>query len=107
MQVFTQNIENLMNIKTFVFDSAKILLFVSCVYLGYLYQLINKIEPLPKYDGFILFFKSVLYGPFMEEIFYRLIVFEILKAGGYKNISAIVISRLIFGFSKLKILFYL
>jgi len=99
-QVFKTNIKNLINLKTFLFDLGKIILFISCLYLGYLYQLYNKIETLSEYEGFTLFFKSVLYGPFMEEAIYRFIVFEIIRAGGYSNLSAASISSLIFGLSK-------
>lgn len=105
--VFKTNLENLISLKTFLFDLVKILVLISCIYLGYLYQLFYYIEKLSEYDGFILFFKSVIYGPFMEEVIYRFIVFEIIRAGGYGNVCAVFISSFIFGFSKYFILKFL
>ena len=99
-QVFTENYNNFINLKTFSLDTLKIFLLNSSLFLGYLFQIMFSIESVYRYNTPILFFKSVIYGPFMEEVIYRFVVFAIIKTGQYNNTSANIISSFIFGFSK-------
>jgi len=96
---FKLNLENFLDPQKFLYDFVKITLLNLSLFLGYVVQIIFSIENVYKYDRIVLFIKSVVYGPFMEEIIYRFIVFEIIRMGGYNNTYANLISSLIFGIS--------
>ena len=59
-----------------------------------------KLEKIYDYEGKLMFFKSVIYGPLIEEIIYRMIIFEIFKQGNYSNLYSNLITSFIFGLSK-------
>jgi len=90
----------LINPISFFYDLTKTALLISCLFLGYLIQIASGVEDVCEYNGKVLFFKTVLYGPFMEEMIYRFIVFEIIRQRGYDNTYSNIVASLIFGFSK-------
>ena len=49
----------------------------------------------------IFIIKENLYGPILEEIIYRGIIFNIMKAGGFTNVQSSFISSIMFGLCKL------
>lgn len=80
-----------------------LLVFVinSILFAGFLFQLVLRIEKVSIEDkSFILIFRDVIYGPILEEIIYRGIIFNILRVGEYSNTYAAFLSSLSFGFCK-------
>lgn len=98
----SKNYENVLNFSKFFYDLMKVLFLFSSLYLGFLVQLFMKIEKIEN-QGIILFIKTVIYGPFMEEIIYRFIIFELLINGnkGFSPICSSLITSCLFGISKI------
>lgn len=77
------------------------ILLNSLLYLGFLVQLLLKIENLKISDKETIFIiKENIYGPLLEEILYRGIIFNLLREGGNSPVSATFISSLLFGLCK-------
>ena len=68
------------------------------LYLGLIVQIIKGYEDLNiKNKNWILLVKENIYGPIIEEMLYRGIIFNILKSHGFSNINSSLISSLMFG----------
>jgi hypothetical protein len=72
------------------------------LFSGYIYQLIRKIEFLRIWNkNFFLIIKENIYGPLLEEIIYRLVIFNILKhVGGFSPLNSSIINSVMFGLCK-------
>lgn len=99
-EIFHKSFQNLFTLNIFISDLVKVSLLTLTLFLGYVVQILLSYENFNEFRGTLLFFKSVIYGPLMEEIIYRFIIFEIFKAGGYSNLAANLLASIIFGLSK-------
>lgn len=71
------------------------------LYSGYLIQLIIGNEEMKSKD-LIISFMDYFYGPAIEEVIYRGIIFNLFRMEKYSNIQSALISSLIFGVSHLR-----
>lgn len=71
------------------------------LYSGYLIQLVIGNEEMKRRD-LIISFMEYLYGPLLEEIVYRGVIFNLLRMVEYSNIQSAMISSIIFGLSHLR-----
>lgn len=70
----------------------------SILFAGFLIQIYWRIEYLSIFrKPLSLIIKENLYGPILEEIIYRAIIFNILKTGGFSNQVSCYISSFLFG----------
>jgi hypothetical protein len=69
------------------------------LFLGYIYQLFRKIEFLSITDkNIFLIIKENIYGPLLEEMIYRLVIFNILRqVGGFSYLNSSIINSVMFG----------
>jgi membrane protease YdiL (CAAX protease family) len=98
----TKNLENIIKYDKFFYDLIKVLFLFSSLYFGFIVQLILKFEKINEQNGIILFIKAVIYGPFMEEVIYRFLIYELLLNGGFSAIKSSLISSSLFGISNKK-----
>ena len=83
-----------------------ILILNSILFLGYLIQLIKRYEILSiEYKQLMLIIKENIYGPILEEVIYRGVIFNLLKSGGFTGSQSSIISSFLFGICNLIYLF--
>jgi hypothetical protein len=75
----------------------------SLLFLGFLIQYTLGVENLISIpNSNIILFKENFYGPFIEEIIYRLAMFNLLKYGGWGTTWSCILSSFMFGLCNLK-----
>ena len=97
------NIEKIMETETFINmlkGSIYALIINSILFLGYISQLIIGIEEINWAPTYLLIFREDIYGPILEEVIYRGIIYNLFFQDGYSQLSASIISSVLFGICK-------
>ena len=89
------------NITTNILNSLVIFCINLVLYSGLLIQLIVGYEELPSRPPFFMFMEYI-YGPFLEEMLYRGILFNIFHLSGFSSVQSGLVSSLMFGLSHLR-----
>lgn len=82
--------------------STALFLILNCVlYAGYILQLFLGNESLDiRNKNFVLVIRENIYGPILEEIIYRMILFNTLREGGHGDVVSALICNGLFGICK-------
>ena len=94
------NYEQIMESETFlnmIKGSIYAIFINSILFLGYISQLIIRIEDINFAPTALMIFREDIYGPILEEVIYRGIIFNLFFQDGFSKLSACIISSVLFG----------
>jgi membrane protease YdiL (CAAX protease family) len=94
-------ISNEMNIFKVIKGCMFAVILNSLLFLGLLVQFALSIEEIHIPCSRLILLKENIYGPLIEEVIYRLIMFNLLKVGEFSDFNASLVSSLLFGLCKI------